>query len=443
MKGMHEDISDGIEWVDVHYVDLRGRLHSVSVTYERASRGDVFFDGSSVDLVDISDSDLHLVPDMSTLAKIPWGERRARAHADIWVNGKPFWGNSRGVARNASRYVQEHGFRELMGAEVEFFIHKVEFKVGKGELIARVINDEEPPTWSLPTKRAYEVTDSDSPVAGVRWEIIRALRKMGIKASIHHHEVAPNQAEISTASRDAVGLGDDILTIKFVARHIARMWGYVANFMPKPIFGDNGSGMHIHASLWKDGINVFSDDSDPHGISQYCRYFIGGLLDHGRALAAIVSPTTNSYKRLVPGYEAPIYLAWGVANRSAAVRVPRTPSPKKRRVEFRPPDPLANPYLASAAILAAGLDGIRKKIDPGDPIQRNIYHMSEREVKELGIKTLPKSLDEALEELESDSEFLRPIFPRELIEKYIELKKQEIRRVNLYPSPAEFMEYLW
>ncbi len=435
--------SNEVKWVEVHYTDLRGRLHSVCVTYERVVKGDVFFDGSSVDLLDISDSDLHLVPDMKTLAKLPWGEDKGRVFADIWMNGSPFWGNSRGVARKASEYLRDHGFSELMGAEVEFFIHKVKFKVGKGVLYARVINDEEPPMWGLPSKRSYEVTDSVSTVASIRWSIVRALNEMGVKASIHHHEVAPNQAEISTPSLNAIDLGDAVLTIKYVAKHVAREWGYVANFMPKPIFGDNGSGMHVHISLWRDGVNVFSDDSDPAGISQLCRYFIGGLLDHGRSLAAIVSPTTNSYKRLVPGYEAPIYLAWGVANRSAAVRVPRAPTSRKRRIEFRPPDPMANPYLAAAAILAAGIDGIRRKIDPGDPIQRSLYSMSEAELRELGVKTLPKSLSEALDELESDHEYLRPVFPKELIERYLDLKREEIRRVEVYPTPAEFMEYLW
>ncbi len=443
MEESYGSAPDGIEWVDVHYVDLRGRLHSVSVTIDRVLKANIFFDGSSVDLLDISDSDLHLVPDLGTLVKLPWGDGRGRVMADIWCDGTPFWGNSRGVARKASGYVESVGFKERMGAEVEFFIHKVRFEVRKGYMLTEILNDEEGPKGCLQPKRSYEVTDSVSPTSSVRWEIVRSLREIGVRASIHHHEVAPNQAEISTAALDALGLGDEVLTIKFVAKHVARVWGYVANFMPKPIYGDNGSGMHVHVSLWRDGYNAFNDDSEPSGVSQLCRYFIGGLLEHGRALAALVSPTTNSYKRLVPGYEAPVYLAWGIANRSAAVRVPKTSDPAKRRVEFRPPDPMANPYLAASAILLAGLDGIKHKVEPGDPIQKNIYAMSERELRELGVKTLPRSLSEALEELESDCEFLRPAFTRQLLEKYVEIKRAEIRRVELYPSPAEYLEYLW
>ena len=225
---------------------------------------------------------------------------------------------------------------------------------------------------------------------------------------------------------------------------VAYKHGMVVTFMPKPIAGDNGSGMHTHVSIWEGDKNLFYDPNDDYAeLSQFARYFIGGLIEHGRALSAIVSPTTNSYRRLVPGYEAPVYLAWSRANRSAAIRVPvyHKGARASKRIEYRPPDPTANPYLAVAAIIMAGLDGVRRKIDPGDPVDENIYHMTPERRRQLGIKSLPGSLEEALDELESDNEFLKPVFTREAIEKYIELKREEVMKERLQPSPIEFLMY--
>lgn len=430
-------------WVDLHYVDIVGRLHSVTVTYDRAMKADTYFDGSSVGFLDISDSDLHLVPDLKTMKRLPWDPNRFRVISDIWLDGGRFWGDCRAVADRASEAIRSAGYTEKLGAEVEFFVHKVKYVIRTDRQYLHIFNEEYPPAGPYPPKTAYEAPDQWGGPYGVRMLAAEYLRKMGTSVSIHHHEVAPNQVEIATPSGKAKEVADHIITVKYVAKKAASDLGYVANFMPKPLYGDNGSGMHVHFSLWVNGTNVFSDEESDEGISQIGRYFIGGVLEHGRSLSALVAPTVNSYKRLVPGYEAPIYLAWGIANRSAAVRVPRTRDPRRKRAEFRVPDPLSNPYLALAAILMAGLDGIKKKIDPGDPVKKNLYEMSEWELREHGIRTLPRNLLEAIEELASDNLYLKPVFSNELVDAYIEAKKKEAISVNSVPSPAEFAAYMW
>jgi glutamine synthetase len=243
-------------------------------------------------------------------------------------------------------------------------------------------------------------------------------------------------------------MADNVLTYKNVVKNVAYNMKMVATFMPKPIFGDNASGMHIHQSLWKGmngkSRNTFYDPDDEYAeISQTCRYYIGGLMEHSRALCAITSPTTNSYKRLVPGYEAPVYIAWSKRNRSASVRVPVYEKGKEapKRIEFRPPDTSCNTYFAFAALTAAGLDGIKKKTDPGDPCDENIYHITPERRKQMGIKECPGSLPEALAELESDRKFLEPIFPKDAIDMWIELKSEESKQNSIRPTPYEFYQY--
>ncbi|RLG74303.1 MAG: type I glutamate--ammonia ligase [Thermoprotei archaeon] len=435
--------NNGVLWVSLQYTDIVGRLHELVVPYETYAKNSEFsMDGSSVDIVEINVSDLILSPDPQTFAVIPWDRRRSRVFCSIGVDGMPFWGDSRAVARRVSEYVSSQSLREVMGVEIEFFIHSVTYNVSPNEVYARVELSEKYPSGLLRVKGGYEVPAYSDLISRVRYEIVDYLREMGRTPPTNHHEVAPNQVEITTPPGKAVDVADTVMTVKYVARYTASKYGLVANFMPKPVYGDNGSGMHTHVSLWSNGHNMFYDANDEYKISQMCRYFIGGLIEHGRSLSAIVSPTTNSYKRLVAGYEAPAYLTWGIANRSVAIRIPKTSTQKRARIEFRPPDPTANPYLAFAAILMAGLDGIKKKIDPGDPISENVYAMSEWKIKESGIKVLPRSLDEALDELESDNEYLKPIFPKELLERYIEVKRKEVKTVNMYPTPAEFMMYM-
>ena len=239
-------------------------------------------------------------------------------------------------------------------------------------------------------------------------------------------------------------MADQLVTYKYAVKNVASQMGKIATFMPKPLFGDNGSGMHVHQSLWNAGRNKFYDESDSYAqVSQACRHYIGGILKHGRALSAILSPTTNSYKRLVPGYEAPIYLAWSRRNRSAAVRIPAYHSSEgAKRIEYRSPDPAANPYIAFAAMAAAGLDGIKHKIEPCDPIDENIWHLSPAKRKELGIRELPASLEEAVEELENAGGFLEPIFTKDFLAAYCDIKREEAKQNSIRPTPYEFQQYL-
>ncbi|MEM1743012.1 MAG: type I glutamate--ammonia ligase, partial [Nitrososphaerota archaeon] len=263
----------------------------------------------------------------------------------------------------------------------------------------------------------------------------------------HHHEVATaGQCEIDLRHDTLKKIADNVQTYKYVVKNVAKNMGLIATFMPKPIYGDNGSGMHVHISLWRNGVNTFYDSDDQYAeLSQTARYFIGGILEHGKALSAIVAPTTNSYKRLIAGYEAPVYLTWSKSNRSAVIRIPayhkgRDTSTLKR-IEFRAPDPSANPYLCFSAIIAAGLDGIKKKIDPGDPVDENIYKLAVEKKRELGIEKLPSDLREALQCLQSDREFLKPVMSDELINTWIELKLEECEQVNSIPHPYEFHLY--
>jgi len=426
------------KWVEMHYIDLAGRTHMVGVPYEALDK-EVYIDASSVDMLDISNSDLLLRPVKGSISELPWDKSTYRALTTMWSDGGRFWGDSRWVAEKTDSYLASKNYRAVLGAEVEFFIHRIRYEFNGARQYLNVVNDEEAPYGTYSKKSAYQVIDSGGITHRVRVKAIQYLYLMGVYIRKTHHEVAPNQSELVTPSGNPVEVGDYILTVKYVVRRVANELGYIANFMPKPVGGDNGSGMHVHASLWINNTNLFWDDGE---ISQLARYFIGGILDHGRSLSAIVAPTVNSYKRLVPGYEAPVYLAWGFSNRSVAVRVPKTLSPEGARIEFRVPDPLANPYLALSAIVLAGLDGIKKKIDPGDPLSMNSYKLRDWELKELGIKTLPTNLLEALEELGSDNSYLKPFFPEELLSKYLEVKRREVLKVNSAPTPAEFAAYL-
>lgn len=244
---------------------------------------------------------------------------------------------------------------------------------------------------------------------------------------------------------DPLTAADRLQTIKYAARNVAKELGLVPVFLPKPIATDNGNGLHVHLSLWSGGRNAFYDPGDEYAeLSSVARYFIGGLLEHGRALAAFTNPTVNSYRRLIPGFEAPVYLVWSKANRSAAIRVPYyfKNDEAGKRVEFRSPDPTVNPYLAFAAIIMAGLDGVKKKIDPGGPVDENVYLMNPERRRALGVRELPRSLHEALDELESDNEWLKPAFARDLIETYIDLKREEASKLAAHASPAEFAYYM-
>ncbi len=439
-------------FVNLYFTDLMGVFRNTSVELREGHdpwSATALFDGSSVyGFLDISYSDLYLKPVRDTQVILPWDKGVYGYISQIYL---PSWErynrDPRLIAEKTIDYLGRHGFRGVMGVEIEFFLfEKIRYVVEPGRQLLEIVSSESP--WvgeaSIPLKRGYHLVEPIDRVARVRRAIITALNEAGIHTVKNHHEVASSgQVEVSSGALDPVSLADFIQYFKLFARVVARMNGFEAVFLPKPIMGDNGSGMHIHASLWRGDENTFYDPSDKYGLSQTARYFIGGLIEHGRSLSAIVSPTINSYRRLIPGYEAPIYLVWGYANRSAAIRIPLVgkDKPHHYRVEYRPPDPTANPYLAVSAIMLAGIDGVVKKIEPGDPIEKNVYKMSIEERKRLGVKELPRNLDEALDELEIDNEYLKPVFDNDVLEAYIEMKRREIRELTGIPAPSEYLYY--
>ncbi|MEM4969794.1 MAG: type I glutamate--ammonia ligase [Sulfolobales archaeon] len=440
-------------WLDIMFTDLLGVLRTVSyrIDEERVSKISEVIgktDGSSVyGFTGVEDSDLFLYPIEGTLARAPWEAGRYVVLSRVYKGRERFSRDPRLVAEKTEEVLGGWGYEALVSAEPEFFIvDKVDVGIerSKGVYSQRleVFSHEMALEHLFPVKRSYQMPLEGRFEQAVT-EIIKGLEAMGIKAEVIHHEVATSQFELNFAGGSPTYVSDTIQLVKLGIRKILGRLGLQPLFMPKPFWGDNGSGLHIHVSLWRDGVNIFHDDGDRYaGISQVCRYFIGGLLEHGPSLSAIVSPTVNSYKRLVPGYEAPVYLTWGRSNRSAAVRIPIAMSRDRKRIEYRPPDPTSNPYLAVSAIILAGIDGIERKIDPGDPVDENVYKMTPERRRQLGIKSLPRSLDEALDNLESDYKYLLRAFPKELIETYIELKREEARRVSSTPAPIEYMEYL-
>jgi glutamine synthetase len=444
-----------LSWVELQFTDLAGYLRSVIISSsiideEVFVRGLGKLDGSSVrGFTAIEDSDLVLKPDPQTFATIPWIDGMARFICDVYKGDARFIKDPRAVAQRLDSMLHENGMRAFISAELEFFVFdRVVVRVDPWRQALRIDSSEGFWQGLAPFNRVKDGYFAPYPrdkVIKLKLEVGEVLKKyFGYEVEVLHHEVAgASQHEINIRGGDALFTADQIQTVKYVIRAIAHRQGFTAIFMPKPLYGDNGSGMHIHISLWRGEENLFYDPNDRYAfLSQYARYFIGGIIEHSRALSAIVSPTVNSYKRLVPGYEAPVYIIWSKSNRSAAIRIPNyLRDPKSARIEYRPPDPSANPYLALPAIVLAGLDGIRKKIDPGDPIDENVYIMSPQKRSALGIKELPRSLDEALDELESDNEWLMPVFPKELIESYIELKRKEAKTVNSYPTPIEFLMY--
>ncbi|MEM4577089.1 MAG: type I glutamate--ammonia ligase [Candidatus Nezhaarchaeales archaeon] len=462
--------SDNIKFVDLQFTGLTGKFYHVTVprreiNEEVFSEGLSKLDGSSIKgFAEVQDSDMLLKPDPNTYAVIPWssGElKTARLICNV------YWGFSRGrlerdpryIAQRAEEFLKNEGFTtSYWGPEVEFFVFKrVEWDVldsYKGQ--SYYLMSEEAP-WNTEVQVGYPIRFKDGyfsippqdTLMEFRCKCVKTLEEyFGILSDAHHHEVATaGQCEITMYRDTLTNMADNVMTYKFVVKNVAKTMGLIATFMPKPIFGDNASGMHVNVSLWNNEGNAFYDPSDDYAeLSQTGRYFIGGLMDHARSLAAITNPTTNSYKRLVPGYEAPVYIAWSRANRSACIRVPAyyrkgLKASVSKRIEYRPPDPSSNPYLCFAAILAAGLDGIKKKIDPGDPVDENIYLLSPERRRALGIKELPGSLKEAVEELLSDMEYLKPIFTNEILEKHVEIVRENYIQVSIRPHPYEFFLY--
>lgn len=454
-----------VKFVDLQFTDVPGRLRHVSIPSEMMnenmfSDGVAKLDGSSVrGFVEIHESDMLLVPDSSTYGVIPWIEesvKTARLICDVRAGygAGRFSRDPRYVAQIAEARIREAGFTDsLWGPEVEFFVFdgatweaNNPFASGFKITSRESANEARGTNFPIRFKDGYYPAQPVDTMSDYRGTCVNHLREgFGVLCNAHHHEVATaGQCEIDMYRDELVTMADSTMTYKFVTKNVASRMGLIASTMPKPIFGDNAVGMHIHSSLWKSGENAFFDPNDSYAeISQAARYYIGGIMEHSRALCAIVDPTTNSYHRLVPGYEAPVYIAWSKMNRSANVRIPayEKGSEGAKRVEFRTPDPSCNPYLAFAAITAAGLDGMRKKIDPGDPVDEDIYKLTVEKRRELKVGELPGSLKEAVESLESDSTFLEGIFPKDLVHVIMELEMDAYRAVSARPHPYEFYLY--
>jgi glutamine synthetase len=454
-----------VKFVDLQFTDVPGRLRHVTVPAEMMneemfSEGVAKLDGSSVrGFVEIQESDMLLVPDASTYGVIPWIEEpvktaRLICNVNAGFGAGRFDRDPRLVAQCAESKIREAGFTDsLWGPEIEFFVFETatweandpfgsSYKVTSRESA----NEARGTNFPIRFKDGYYPAQPVDTLSDYRGTCVNYLRDgFGILSNAHHHEVATaGQCEIDLYRDELVTMADSAMTYKLVTKNVATKMGLIATTMPKPIFGDNAVGMHIHSSLWKGGKNAFFDPDDIYAeISQAARYYIGGIMSHSPALTAIVDPTTNSYHRLVPGYEAPVYIAWSKSNRSANVRIPayEKGSEGSKRVEFRTPDPSCNPYLAFAAITAAGLDGMRKKTEPGDPIDEDIYKLTPERRHDLGVGELPGSLKEAVENLRSDSDFLDGIFPKGLVEVIMDLEMESYRAVMARPHPYEFYLY--
>jgi len=452
-----------VKYVDLRFIDTIGKEQHVSVpshTIDEEMLNDgKMFDGSSIEgWQGINDSDMILMPDARTAVIDPFFEETTlNLRCDV-VDPSTMSGyikDPRSLAKRAEAYLQSTGIADTcyFGPEPEFFIFdSVRWTNTMAEASFHI--DSEEASWN--SNKAYEggnmghrpnVKGGYFPVPPVdssqdiRSAICTTLEQMGIMTEAHHHEVATaNQNEVATRFNTLVNKADETMILKYVIHNIAHAYGKTATFMPKPLVGDNGSGMHCHQSLAKDGHNIFSGNQYA-GLSNEALYYIGGIIKHARALNAFTNPTTNSYKRLVPGYEAPVMLAYSARNRSAAIRIPHVSSPKARRIEVRFPDPQANPYLAFAAMLLAGLDGIRHKIHPGDAMDKNLYDLPPEVAKD--IPTVCGSLEQALNELDKDREFLLvgDVFSNVVLDSFIELKTIEVDRLRMHTHPLEFEMY--
>lgn len=392
----------------------------------------ILFDGSSIEgFVRIQESDMLLLPDPNTFAILPWtvgGGTVARLICDVLnPDGTPFEGDPRYILKKEMKKVKdEFGYVLNAGPEAEFFLFK---KDDKGR----------PTTITHDHGSYFDLLPIDLGEK-VREEIVTTLKEMGFEVETAHHEVAEGQHEIDFRYSDALRTADNVITFKLVTKTIALKYGLHATFMPKPVFGINGSGMHTHLSLFKNGENIFYDKNGKYELSKEALYFIGGILKHAKGITFIANPTVNSYKRIVPGYEAPVYISWALRNRSALIRIPSATG-IARRIEFRSPDPSCNPYLAFAVILAAGIDGIKNKIDPGEPTNFDIYNMTDEERRKLGIESLPGSLMEAMDEFLKD-DVLKSALSEHIIEKLIEAKKEEWDSFRTHVTDWEIERYL-
>ena len=423
-----------MRFLRLQFTDILGVNKNVEVPssqFEKALDGDIMFDGSSIEgFVRIEESDMLLVPDLSTFRVFPWGDpegRVARVICDIHTpDGALFPGDPRGVLKRVLARAEQLGFTMNAGMEAEFFM----FKPGATGA---------PSTATHDVGSYFDLAPADLG-EDARRAIVGILEQMGFEVEAAHHEVAHGQHEIDFRYADALTTADNITTFRFVVKYVAQQFGLVASFMPKPIFGQNGSGMHTHQSLFRGKENAFWDPQGPWELSQTALHYIGGLLKHARGYTAITNPLVNSYKRLVPGYEAPVNVAWSMHNRSPMLRIPARRG-LGTRVEHRVPDPAANPYLALAVMLAAGLDGVETQADYREPVNENIWEMSHREKRRLRIDDLPHNLSEACAELEKD-DVITAALGEHVTNHFLAAKREEWREYITQVSAWELESYL-
>ncbi len=451
-----------VQFVDLRFTDMRGKLQHVTFDLSMVDK-DLFIDGTMFDGSSIAgwkainESDMLLMPDPSSARIDPFFQQTTLALMCDILNpndNTPYNRDPRMTAKKAELYLKSagHGDTAYFGPEAEFF----------------VFNDVK---WSTdPTKTGYEFDDPELPantgrhyeggnmghrpgpkggyfpvppidsLQDMRSEMLTVMQEMGLQPEKHHHEVAPAQHELGMRFNTLVQMADNMQLYKYIVHNVAQSYGKTATFMPKPYYKDNGSGMHVHQSIWKDGNPLFAGDRYAD-LSQMCLWYIGGIIKHAKAVNAFSNATTNSYKRLVPGYEAPVLLAYSARNRSASVRIPWAPGPKGKRIEVRFPDPASNPYLTFTALMMAGLDGIENKIDPGPSMDKDLYALPPEELKD--IPTVCGSLRQALENLDGDRDFLKKggVMDDDFIDAYIDLKMEDVMRVDMHPHPAEFDMY--
>ncbi|MCB1532440.1 MAG: type I glutamate--ammonia ligase [Alphaproteobacteria bacterium] len=452
-----------VQFIDFNFTDLRGKWHHMTIHSNVLDsdllKNGIFFDGSSIEgWQAINESDMQLMPDIGHVVTDPFAAQRTiKIFCDVYdpADGKPYNKDPRSIAKAAETYVKESGAGDAayFGPEAEFFIfddvkihtepHHVGFQIDSEEGPYNSGRDYETGNMGhRPRLKGGYIPEAPvDQLSDIRGEMLTVMQSMGVAVEKHHHEVAPSQCELGILYSTLVGSADNIQIYKHVVHNVANSYGKTATFMPKPIFGDNGSGMHVHQSIWNKGKPLFAGDKYA-GLSETALFYIGGIIKHARALNAFTNPTTNSYKRLVPGYEAPVLLAYSARNRSASCRIPQSgDSPKAKRVEVRFPDPLANPYLAFAAMLMAGLDGIANKIHPGEAMDKDLYKLPKDELAK--IPTVCHSLRAAVNALKDDHAFLLKgdVFSKDLIESYIDLKMEEIELFETMVHPVEYQMY--
>ncbi len=453
---------EGVEYVDIRFTDPRGTLQHVTIAIDLVDEDFIeegfMFDGSSIaGWKSIEASDMKLMMDTGTAYIDPfYAEKTLCVHCTVVEpdTGEPYDRDPRGTAEKAEAYLKSSGIGDTayMGPEAEFFLFDdVRFSNTINKVSYEV--DAQDGSWNTDTvyemgnmghrpglKGGYFPVNPTDDAHDIRSEMLSTMKRLGMKVDKHHHEVGSCQHELGLIFGTLTTQADEIMKYKYVIHNVAQAYGKSATFMPKPIYGDNGSGMHVNMSIWKDGKPLFAGDKYAD-LSQEALWFIGGILKHAKSLNAFTNPTTNSYKRLVPGFEAPVLLAYSARNRSGCVRIPWTESPKAKRVEARFPDPAANPYLCFSALLMAGLDGIKNKIDPGEAMDKNLYDLPAEELK--GIPTVCGSLREAMESLQADHDYLLAgdVFTKSQIEGYVSLKMAEVLKYDQTPHPVEFGMY--